>query len=187
VNGLPFVAAITLIITGASAFQLTLDGYNEAWIRFVIRLTARFSLALFSAAFLASAVRRVSKNEATAWLRRNRRYLGLAFAASHTIHLAAIGALAKTGAEFDIATRVVGGIGYVFIALLTATSNDRSVALLGRNWQRLHTAGVYYLWFVFAATYGAAFPGDPVSVAAVPWLLFALGFRRWALRSRNRR
>lgn len=185
-NGLPFVAAATVVIAALTAFQLSILGYGEEWLRSVLRLTARSSLALFSGAFLASAVRRAWKNSATAWLRRNRRYWGLAFAASHTIHFAAIAALAWSGVEFDVTTLTIGGAGYVFVALLALTSNDASVARLGANWRRLHTLGVYYLWFVFAATYAASFPAYPPSLVALPWLLFALGFRLWALRGRNR-
>jgi DMSO/TMAO reductase YedYZ heme-binding membrane subunit len=186
VNGLPFVAAVTAVIAAIAAFRLAILGYGEEWLGFVLRLTARSSLALFSGAFLASALRRVSKNAASAWLRRNRRYWGLAFAASHTIHLAAIFALAAAGIRYEAATLAIGGVGYVFIGLLALTSNDASVARLGPDWRRLHTIGVYYLWFVFAATYAASFPAHPPSVLALPWLLFILGFRLWALHGRKR-
>ena len=184
-NGLPFVLAVTLAIAAATAVEFLVAGYDEESIRFVVRLTARASLALFSAAFLASAARRVWKNAVTAWLLRNRRYTGLGFAASHTIHLAALGALAGTGVEFDSTTLVVGGVGYGFLAALAITSNDRSAKRLGRNWRRLHTAGVYYLWFVFTVTYAPAFAYDRVATVALPWLLASFAFRLWALHGRS--
>jgi DMSO/TMAO reductase YedYZ heme-binding membrane subunit len=38
---------------------------------------------------------------------------------------------------------VLGGIGYVLIAMMAITSNNWSVRALGRNWKRLHTFGIY--------------------------------------------
>jgi DMSO/TMAO reductase YedYZ heme-binding membrane subunit len=126
----------------------------------VVRLTARTSLALFLAAFLASALRRRWPRPATAWLRQNRRYVGLGFAVSHLLHLLAILAL---GRWFPSAlgavpwpTLVVGGGGFVVVALLAATSSDAAVRWLGsRRWNGLHRAGVYYLWAVFTVTYAS--------------------------------
>jgi sulfoxide reductase heme-binding subunit YedZ len=185
VNGPSFVLASTTLIIAAAAATIAASGYNEESVRIVVRLTARTSLALFLAAFLASAFRRRWKNQATIWIRRNRRALGLAFAGSHLIHLAAIAALTRFHSDFDATTLIVGGIGYVFIVLLAVTSNDRAVKALGANWRRLHTVGIYYLWFVFTATYGPAFLHDPAATIAIPALLSGLGFRLSALKGRS--
>ena len=63
-------------------------------VRMVIRFTARTSLLLFCLAFSAAALARLWPNAWTRWQRRNRRYLGVTFAASHAIHAVAIAAFA---------------------------------------------------------------------------------------------
>ena len=89
-SGWPVVgwAALALVImTGA---LLTVWGTEEAGIRVLIRATARTSFTLFILAFVASALRRAWRSRVSAWLLANRRYLGVSFAVSHLLHLAAI-------------------------------------------------------------------------------------------------
>jgi DMSO/TMAO reductase YedYZ heme-binding membrane subunit len=184
--GWPIVAASTALIAGASALLLTRRGADVDRLRTVIRFTARTSLVLFLAAFTASALARLRPGAATGWLLRHRRYLGVSFAASHVMHLMAIVAFARVAPELFWShtaptTLVVGGVGYVLIAAMTATSCDRAVGWLGpRHWQRLHTVGVYYLWAVFLITYGAA--GKPETLPEVIALLAAFGLRLAARR-----
>jgi hypothetical protein len=152
------LVAMTLALLGAA-------GFGEEGVRAVIRATARTSLVLFAATFSASSLQGLLRAPATAWLLRNRRYLGLSFAASHAIHLAAILALAfGWPSDYDqvpTTTRVGGTLGFVAIAVLAATSNDRSVAWLGaRRWRAIHRAGGWLLWVIFAASYLPAI-GDP--------------------------
>ena len=77
--------ALSIWIAGMREFEV--DG-----VRMVIRFTARTSLVLFCLAFSAAALARLWPNAWTRWLRRNRRYLGVSFAASHAIHAVAIAA-----------------------------------------------------------------------------------------------
>ena len=93
-------------------------------------------MLLFTAAFAASALRRLWPTSFTRWLRRRRRQVGLSFAVSHGTHLLAIVALAMRfpesfWASTSLVTIVFGGIAYVFILLMAITSNDASVRLLG--------------------------------------------------------
>ena len=119
--------------------QFEVDG-----VRMVIRFTARTSLLFFCLAFSAAALARLWPNGGTRWLRRNRRYLGVTFAASHAIHLFAIACFAVMdpaayAAATSIASYIFGGIGYAFIIAMTATSFDRTAALMGaRAWRMLH-------------------------------------------------
>src|SRR6201999_4612294 len=81
---------IGLSVWIAGMRQFEVDG-----VRAVIRFTARSSLMLFCLAFSAGALARLWPNAWTRWQRRNRRYLGVSFAASHAIHAVAIIAFAK--------------------------------------------------------------------------------------------
>jgi hypothetical protein len=158
-SGWPIVGWATLAVTAIVAAVLGFVGTDETGLRMAIRATARTSVCLFALAFSAAALRRRWPNAATAWLLRHRRQLGVSFAASHACHLLTILALcgwtwSGLVARTPTATLVVGGIAYVFIALMTATSFDRTAAWLGpRRWQRLHTTGSYYIWAIFALNF----------------------------------
>ena len=158
-NGWPLVGWATLVVGAIVGAIFTVVGTGEAGLRMAIRATARTSVVLFSLAFAASALRRRWPMPATTWLLRNRRQLGVSFAVSHAIHLLAIAALAGFTWEGFLAntptiTLVFGGLAYVFIALMTLTSFDATAAWLGpRRWKRLHTAGAYYVWIIFAQNF----------------------------------
>ena len=122
----------------------------------------------------------------TRWMMRNRRWLGLSFALSHFVHLAAILMLGRIAPDFEIEamTIVFGGLAYVFIAALAATSFDGAVTMLGkRRWQLLHKTGMYYIWFIFAQSYT---PRAFMSAAYIPAaaLLFGVIALRIAARKK---
>ena len=152
-----------LCIWIASMRQFEVDG-----VRMVIRFTARTSLLLFCLAFSAAALARLWPNAWTQWLRRNRRYLGVTFAASHGLHAIAIGCFAimdppAYAAATSAASYIFGGIGYAFIIAMAATSFDRSARAIGpRAWRRLHLIGGYYLLFQFTVSFGKRIPDMPL-------------------------
>ncbi|MCC6847961.1 MAG: hypothetical protein IT294_05620 [Deltaproteobacteria bacterium] len=160
-NGWPIVGWATFAVAAVVAAVLGIVGAGEPGIRMALRATARTSLAFFALAFVASALRRRWPSDATAWLMRNRRQLGVSFAVSHFVHLLLIFALvgwswAAFRAATPTETRVMGGLAYGFIALMTVTSFDVTAAWLGpRAWRLLHVAGAYYLWIIFAQNYFA--------------------------------
>lgn len=169
---------------GMCAALLAVAGVGEEGLRLVIRATARTSVTLFTLAFVASALVRVWPSAVSRWLRANRRYVGVSFAASHLVHLLAILTLVgwstqRLFATAGFVTAVAGGIGYLFVAAMVATSFDRTAAWLGpRRWRRLHTIGVYYLWVVFVATFAPrVFTAPAVYATITLGLLAALGLR----------
>jgi len=134
----------------------------------VIRFTARTSLMFFCLAFSAAALARLWPNAWTRWQRRNRRYLGVTFAASHGLHALAIASFAVMdpagyAAATSAASYIFGGIGYAFIIAMTATSFDRTAqAMDPRAWRTLHLAGGYYLLFQFMVSFGKRIPDMPL-------------------------
>src|SRR3569623_1476748 len=115
---------LTLILTALCIWIAGMRGFEVDGIRMVIRFTARTSLLFFCLAFSAAALARLWPNAYTRWQRRNRRYLGLSFAASHAIHAVAIIAFANMApASFAEATSpasyIFGGIGYAVIIALS--------------------------------------------------------------------
>jgi DMSO/TMAO reductase YedYZ heme-binding membrane subunit len=158
-EGWRLTAVAAVAIAAIAASILLIGALSEEAIRLALRTTARASLVLFLAAFTASATRRLWPNPFTRWQRRNRRYLGVAFAASHAIHAAMIISLAVLQPlafheHTQRMTPIPGSIGYLFILAMTVTSFDRTAAWLSRRaWNLLHTAGAFYLWFIFLATF----------------------------------
>jgi sulfoxide reductase heme-binding subunit YedZ len=191
-NGWPFVgvASVAILAAVAAAIAITPD-VGEAAGR-AVRLTARTSVALFLAAFTASALFRFWPNAWTRWQRQNRRYLGVSFAVSHGVHLAAIFWLkhvqpVEFARDVNAITWVGGGLAYVFIAAMTATSFDRTAQMIGpRAWAILHTVGSYYIWLIFANSYIGRALAMPEYIPAAAIVVLALGLRMAARVARPR-
>jgi DMSO/TMAO reductase YedYZ heme-binding membrane subunit len=181
---------LTLILV---ALCVAIAGYRQFevnGVRMVVRFTARTSLLFFCLAFSASALARLWPNAWTRWQRRNRRYLGVTFAASHALHAAALVAFAMmdpagfAGAT-NLSSYVFGSIGYAVIIAMTATSFDPMGAAIGpRAWRILHLAGGYYLWAQFMVSFGRRVPEMPLySLFLIP-LVAVMAVRLIAMASR---
>lgn len=151
---------IAAIAVGTTMVALTTGGVNGA--NEGIRITARTSAVLFLLAFTASSVYRLWPNKGTKWIRRNRRYLGVGFAGSHTVHAAFIitsvelnrGLFTARASHAPHAVYVLDTIAYLFIIAMTITSFDRIARRMKyRRWHALHLTGSYVIWFTFFIAY----------------------------------
>jgi DMSO/TMAO reductase YedYZ heme-binding membrane subunit len=189
-EGWRLFALLSLTLLGLSIWIAGMRQFEVDGVRMVIRFTARTSLLLFCLAFSAAALARLWPNAGTRWLRRNRRYLGVSFAASHAIHAVAIAAFAAMDPEAyaaatSLASYIFGGIGYAFIVALTATSFDRAAAALGaRAWRRLHLIGGYYLLFQFMVSFGKRIPDMPLYALFLIPLIAVFALRMIAMAPR---
>jgi DMSO/TMAO reductase YedYZ heme-binding membrane subunit len=191
-EGWHLFGALALAMTALALWLASMRSFEVEGVRMVVRYTARSSLLLFCLACSASALRRLWPNASTAWLLRNRRYVGLSFAFSHLLHAVAIVCFAIMapvlfGQATSPASFIFGGIGYGFIAAMAATSFDRTAAAIGpRAWRILHTSGVYYLWFQFMVSFGKRIPDMTNYVWFLLPLLAAMALRiTAALRTRR--
>ncbi|HDS1679713.1 TPA: ferric reductase-like transmembrane domain-containing protein [Pseudomonas putida] len=174
------LAGLTLCMTAAVllSYPPGADGLRSA-----IRATARSSFALFLLAFLASSLVTFLPGSGSRRLLRERRYVGLAFAFSHTVHGLLIYRYAQQFPELFWAGRTVttslpGSIGYLFLLLLTLTSFKAPMRLLGgRAWKALHSTGMWVLAGVFCLSFYKRIPMGG-------WypLAFALMFSAMALK-----
>lgn len=154
------------------------------------RWTARAGLPLFLVAFLASTLVRRWPGPATRALLRRRRQWGLGFALAHTIHLVALGinvVFYAPGRTWQ--SLMGGGLAYAMLYAMALTSTDGWQRRLGKWWRRLHSVGIYYLWFIFTASYtGRALGDDPgkrvVGLFFGGILIAALALRLWPQRRR---
>jgi methionine sulfoxide reductase heme-binding subunit len=168
---------IALALGAGSAAIAAKMGFTVEAMQAVIRFTARTSFILFCLAFSAAALYRLWPGAWTRWQRQNRRYLGVAFAVSHLIHALALFAFARLDPALFSAGNgtgmfVTGGIAYLFILLMAATSFDRSAAWLGpRAWRVLHVAGVHYIALSFLIAFGMRIPQGAAYALPVAVLL----------------
>ena len=183
-QGWPLLGTLTAGLV-LMALAVLAVGSDAEGFRQLIRATARSSFVLFVLAFTASTAARRWPSSATRWQLANRRQIGLGFAISHTIHAAAIAGFAWLDPlGFHAATSpgnfVSGGLAYVFIVLMAATSFDRAVRWLGvKRWRLLHLAGLYFLWVSFLITFGKRIPMSVGYVLPVVVLFAAMALRLW--------
>src|SRR5215831_244740 len=118
-EGWRLFALLALALTALCIWISGMRGFEVDGMRMVIRFTARTSLLFFCLAFSAAALARLWPNAFTRWQRRNRRTLGVTFAASHALHAVAILAFAQIdpagfASATSLASYIFGGIGYAF-------------------------------------------------------------------------
>jgi DMSO/TMAO reductase YedYZ heme-binding membrane subunit len=138
----------------------------------VNRWLVRVGLPLFFAAFAASSLARLWPSPFTRRLVRERRGLGVAWAAIHLTHaLAILSTWRGEGGEVpplrDVA---IGGLGFAFTFAMLVTSTDAAQRALGRGWSRLHRTGIWLLAFIYAASYAGNLASEPTL-----WKAIALG------------
>jgi methionine sulfoxide reductase heme-binding subunit len=181
---------LTLTLIALCVWIAGMRQFEVEGIRMVVRFTARTSLVFFCLAFGAAAMAKLWPNAWTRWQRRNRRYLGVTFAASHGLHALAIAAFAvmdpaSYAAATSIASYIFGGIGYAFIVAMTATSFDRAASALGARASRiLHLTGGYYLLVQFSISFGKRVPDMPLYALFLIPLLAVFALRMIAMASR---
>ena len=140
------VAAAAIAVGACFALRAGDDAFATA-----IRVTAKMAFVLFAASFAASSLVALRPSRATKWMLRNRRQLGVSFALVHFGHLSII--LAR-GRPLPMVAVIGGGLAYLFVAAMVATSFDRTAALVGRRaWKVLHGIGAWYLFVLFALAY----------------------------------
>ena len=168
------VALSALACAGVTAATLALYGSSVEGLGLLARSLARVSFPIFLLVFAIAPLRALWPSAVTRWLARERRGFGLAYALAHFAHLGAVIALSlRSGVRPDPVVAFAGGIAYALLAAMAATSNDAAVRVLGgRRWSALHRTGLYYLWFIHAASYGRSFAADH---AYAPGLALTLG------------
>jgi DMSO/TMAO reductase YedYZ heme-binding membrane subunit len=184
--------AILMLTLGALTLWVAgMRGFEVEGVRMAIRFTARTSLLFFCLAFSASALWRLWPNVWTHWQRRNRRYLGVTFAGSHTLHAIAIAAFAAIDpAGFSAATSattfIFGGIGYAIIVAMTTTSFGPAARAIGpQAWRALHLCGSYFLWLQLMISFGKRVPDMPLYALFLVPLMAVMALRLAAMASQR--
>jgi DMSO/TMAO reductase YedYZ heme-binding membrane subunit len=188
VKGWKIVGVSTLFLLVAFGSIVSLYGTGEQGLGVLLRASARLSFLFFLPVYLASSARRLWPSDTTRWLLRNRRYLGLSFFVAHGLHLDAIflmDTLQGDAFRIELPTLLAGGLAYLLVTAMAATSSDRAVKWLGRQrWSRLHRFGIHYIWFIWLLQWTPLALTSPGYAALLLLTLAALGVRIAARRSR---
>jgi hypothetical protein len=126
----------------------------------MIQMSVRCSVPLLYLAFVTSAMKVLFPSKFTRWLLRNRRSIGLSYAAAMAWQLLFI--LWMWAGHWDYYAEEVYLLedilfqvtGYTFIFAMTITSFfpiRRRMSPM--QWRVLHKTGIYFLWFTVADTY----------------------------------
>ncbi len=160
-NGWPLLYCIVGINSLAViAYMPTQDLSGPVGVSEMIQMTVRCSVPLLFLAFATSSMKVLFPSNVTRWLLRNRRYVGLSYAAAMGWQLFFI--LWMWMGHWDYYTDevyllediVFQAPGYLFIFAMTITSflpvRRRMSSTL---WRVLHKTGIYFLWFTVVSTY----------------------------------
>lgn len=184
----PMALGLALSLLALAAGLAAGTTQHECW-HLAARWTARVGFPIFLLTYLASSLFRLSPAPWSRALVRDRRWWGLGFAASHTVHLVALVVAVSLDPEpRTLASLVPGSLAYMFILAMALTSNNAAMRALGRNWKRLHTTGIHVIWLIFTLAYAKRIPMPEtraIGLAMTTLALLALLLRVLAYRRRS--
>jgi hypothetical protein len=154
INGWSLFWLITAPISLAIVFTMTrVDLSSAEGVSSMIQLSVRCAVPWLFLAFAASSLQVVFPGSFSRWLLRNRKIIGLCFAAAMAWQLTFILWLVGIHTEYYVndvyvlSDVVEGVVGYAFLIAMVLTSFKFGRSLLSpRQWKLLHTSGIYWLW-----------------------------------------
>jgi sulfoxide reductase heme-binding subunit YedZ len=188
-NGWWLFALIVVPMCVATLVAMSrLDLSSPEAISAMIQFSVRLAVPWLFIAFASSSLVVVFPGQLSKWLLRNRRMIGLCFAAGMAWQLFFIiwlvtgfwgYYLEEAYSYFDLAEQVPG---YLVLFAMTVTSfrigRDR---LSSRQWKILHKYGIYFLWAVVWSTYWfELFYYDDVQY--IDHIYYWAGFLAWGVR-----
>ena len=175
-NGWPLfylVAAPTFAVIGAG---LVITGISspEATVS-LIRLSVQLASPWIFLAFVARPLVQLNPGSFSKWLLRNRRYLGLSFAAGFAGQAVFIAVLLALYPDYywqqlhNTADLVLRMLSYLLLLALTITSfYPVRRAMRPNSWRALHLVGTWYFWAAIWVSYaGVLLSGDTRIIAIV--------------------
>jgi len=190
INGWKLFWLVTVSISVGMVIAMATSNLSTgAGVSAMVQLSVRCSVPLLFLVFSASATQVLFPSPFSRWLLRNRKYLGLAFAAAMAWQALFILwlVIAYTDYYADevyvLRDAIEGLIGYVFLLAMAVTSFSRTRKYLNpRQWRLLHLSGIYFLWAYAFSTYwwSLYYYSDPVLLDNV---FYWSGFAAWALRA----
>jgi hypothetical protein len=142
----PISIAMLIAMTGA-------DLSSGEGVSRMIQISVRCAVPLLYLTFAASSIQVLFPGEFSRWILRNRKFLGLCFAAAMAWQLLFILWLTTVYSEYYVnevyllRDVIEGVLGYLFLLAMVVTSFKPGRRLLKpRKWRLLHKSGIYFLW-----------------------------------------
>ncbi len=165
------------------------DLSNGEAVSSMIQLSVRCAIPWLYLAFAASSVQILFPGLFGRWLLRNRKVLGLCFAAAMGWQLVFIVWLVTVYRDHYVAAVYVlrdvieGVVGYLFLIAMTLTSfRFGRQHLTPKRWKLLHKSGIYFLWaYAFSVSWWALFyyPNPDW----IDYVFYWTGLLAWGLRA----
>jgi len=155
----------------------------------MVQLSVRCAIPWLYLAFAASSIHVLFSGQFSLWLLRNRKIIGLCFAAAMAWQLLFIVWLTSVHTDYYVREVYVlrdvfeGVIGYSFLIAMTLTSFKFGRKRLSpKQWKQLHKIGIYSLWIYAFSVYWWAlyYYPDPLFI---DYVYYWGGFLAWGLRA----
>lgn len=144
-----FIAAFALT-AALSLLWLAGGELSDENIRAPLRYSAQLAFILYLVVLVARPLQQLLRKDWTAALLRNRRLVGVAFAAVMTAHLGLITYRFSSQPELDFSFPFVGAGAYAIFYLMLITSFDGPRKAIGlKAWKILHRTGLVVAAFIF--------------------------------------
>jgi hypothetical protein len=188
-NGRSLFGLVVAPMCIAVAVAMTrVDLSSPVAISAMIQFTVRLAVPWLFMAFAASSLVIVWPGPFSRWLSRNRRMIGLCFAAGMAWQLVFIlwmvlgfwdYYVAEAYSYFDLAEQLPGYL--VLIAMVATSFRFGRSKLTPRQWKMLHTGGIYFLWGVVWSTYWfELFYYEDIQV--IDYVYYWAGLAAWGIR-----
>lgn len=155
----------------------------------MIQLSVRCAVPWLYIAFAASSIQTLFPGPFSRWLLRNRKYIGMCFAAAMAWQGFFILWLVTGHTDYFVnqvyvlRDAIEGVVGYAFLFAMTVTSFPRGRKLLKpRQWRLLHLSGIYFMWaYAFSVYWWALhYYSNPVPL---DYIYYWAGFAAWVARA----
>ena len=155
----------------------------------MIQLSVRCAVPWLYIAFAASSIQTLFPGPFSRWLLRNRKYVGMCFAAAMAwqglfILWLVFGHTDYYVNQVYVLRDAIEGVGgYAFLLAMTVTSFPRGRRMLtARQWRMLHLSGIYFLWaYAFSVYWWSLFYySNPVPL---DYIYYSAGLAAWVVRA----
>ena len=173
VAGLTFaVICVGLVVIGVSTPEATVS---------MIRLSVQLASPWIYLAFVATALAQLFPGSSSRWLLRNRRYVGLSFAAGFGWQAVFIAVLFALHSDYywqelhntpDLILRMLS---YLLLLALTVTSFfPVRRAMRPKDWRVLHLVGIWYFWAAIWVSYAGVLSSGDTRIIAIVYVIAGL-------------
>ena len=178
----PISAVMVVAMTGANLASG--EGVSG-----MIQLSVRCAVPILFLAFGASSLQIVAPSTFSRWLLKNRKYIGLSFAAAMAWQLLFILWMVTVYTDYYVnevyvmRDAIEGVGGYLFLIAMAITSfKFARKHIKPKSWKLLHKSGIYFLWAYAFSVYwwNLSYYEGPLPI---DYVFYWMGFAAWGLRA----